>query len=49
MVAARTLIYLFTELKTGATRGKLWGRRYFAATVGNVSADKRYVEEQWGK
>jgi len=44
--SARRVLQKFPELKTGATRGKLWGRSYFAATV---SADKRYVEEQWGK
>ena len=47
--SARRVLQKFPELKTRATRGKLWSRRYFVATVGNVSADivKRYVEEQW--
>ncbi|MEM4907102.1 MAG: transposase, partial [Sulfolobales archaeon] len=39
------------ELKTDASRGRLWSRSYFVATVGNVSAHvvKKYVEEQWVK
>lgn len=36
------------ELKSKASRGKLWSRSYFVATVGNVTTDtvKRHVEEQ---
>ncbi|MEM3181884.1 MAG: IS200/IS605 family transposase [Fervidicoccaceae archaeon] len=49
--SARRILQKFPELKAGATRGKLWSRSYFVATVGSVSADavKRYVEEQWEK
>ncbi|MEM3379984.1 MAG: IS200/IS605 family transposase [Fervidicoccaceae archaeon] len=49
--SARRILQRFPVLKTGATRGRLWSRSYFVATVGNVSADvvKRYVEEQWVK
>ncbi|MEM4003864.1 MAG: IS200/IS605 family transposase [Ignisphaera sp.] len=49
--SARRILQKFPELKTGATRGKLWSRSYFVVTVGSVSADviKRYVEEQWEK
>ncbi len=49
--SARRILQRFPELKTGATRGRLWSRSYFVATVGNVSADvvKKYVEEQWVK
>ncbi|MEM0198015.1 MAG: IS200/IS605 family transposase [Fervidicoccaceae archaeon] len=49
--SARRILQKFPELKAGTTRGKLWSRSYFVATVGNVSADavKRYVEEQWEK
>ncbi|MEM4914117.1 MAG: IS200/IS605 family transposase [Desulfurococcaceae archaeon] len=49
--SARRILQRFPELKTGATRGKLWSRSYFVATVGSVSADvvKKYVEEQWEK
>ncbi|MEM4500565.1 MAG: IS200/IS605 family transposase [Thermofilaceae archaeon] len=46
--SARRILQRFPELKTGATRGRLWSRSYFVATVGNASADvvKKYVEEQ---
>ncbi|MEM0021839.1 MAG: IS200/IS605 family transposase [Fervidicoccaceae archaeon] len=49
--SARRILQRFPELKTGATRGKLWSRSYFVATVGNISADiiRKYVEEQWEK
>ena len=49
--SARRVLQRFPELKAKATRGKLWSRSYFVATVGNVTADivKRYVEEQWEK
>ena len=49
--SARRILQRYPELKTGASRGKLWSRSYFVSTVGNVSADivKRYVEEQWEK
>ena len=48
---ARRIPQRFPELKTGAIHGRLWGRSYFVATVGNVTADiiKRYVEERWEK
>lgn len=47
--SARRILQKFPELKAKATRGKLWGRSYFVATVGYVTADivKKYVEEQW--
>jgi len=47
--SARRIMQRFPELKAKATRGKLWSRSYFVATVGSVTADmvKRYVEEQW--
>jgi len=47
--SARRIMQRSLELKSRATRGKLWSRSYFVATVGNVTADivKRYVEEQW--
>jgi putative transposase len=47
--SARRILQRFPELKSKATRGKLWSRSYFVSTVGNVTADivKRYVEEQW--
>ncbi|MEM0025374.1 MAG: IS200/IS605 family transposase [Zestosphaera sp.] len=46
--SARRILQKFPELKTGASRSKLWSRNYFVATVGNASADivKKYVEEQ---
>lgn len=46
--SARRTLQKFPKLKTRASRGKLWSRRYFVATVGNVTSDivKRYVEEQ---
>ena len=49
--SARRILQRFPELRSRATRGKLWSRSYFVATVGNVTADivKRYVEEQWEK
>ena len=49
--SARRILQRFPELKSKATRGKLWSRSYFVSTVGNVTADivKRYVEEQWEK
>jgi putative transposase len=49
--SARRILQRFPELKAKATRGKLWSRSYFVATVGNVTADivKRNVEEQWEK
>jgi putative transposase len=49
--SARKILQRFPELKGGVARGKLWGRSYFVATVGNVTADmvERYVEEQWGR
>jgi putative transposase len=49
--SARRILQRFPELKSKATRGKLWSRSYFVATVGSITADivKRYVEEQWGK
>jgi len=49
--SARRILQRFPELKSKASRGKLWSRSYFVATVGNVTADivKRYVEEQWAK
>jgi len=49
--SARRIQQRFPELKSKATRGKLWSRSYLVATVGNVTADivKRYVEEQWEK
>jgi len=49
--SARRILQRFPELKSKATRGKLWSRSYFVATVGNVTADvvKRYVEEQWAR
>jgi len=47
--SARRLLQKFPELKAKAE--KLWGRSYFVATVGNVTADivKKYIEEQWEK
>ena len=47
--SARRILQRFPGLKSKATRGKLWSRSYFVATVGNVTADivKGYVEEQW--
>ncbi|MEM3833705.1 MAG: IS200/IS605 family transposase [Thermoprotei archaeon] len=49
--SARRLLQRFPELKAGASRGRLWSRSYFVATVGKVSADvvERYVVEQWEK
>jgi len=51
--SARRVLQRFPELKSRATRGKLWSRSrsYFVATVGNVTAEtiKRYVKEQWEK
>ncbi|GBF08858.1 IS200/IS605 family transposase [Aeropyrum pernix] len=49
--SARRILQRFPELRTKASRGKLWSRSYFVATVGNVTAEvvKRYVEEQWEK
>jgi putative transposase len=49
--SARRILQRFPELKAKATRGKLWSRSYFVATVGSITADivKRYVEEQWEK
>ena len=49
--SARRILQRFPELRTRATREKLWSRSYFVATVGNVTADivKKYVEEQWEK
>jgi putative transposase len=49
--SARRILQRFPELKSKATRGKLWSRSYFVATVGSITADivKRYVEEQWEK
>jgi putative transposase len=49
--SARRILQRFPELKSKATRGRLWSRSYFVATVGNVTADivKRYVEERWEK
>ena len=49
--SARKILQRFPELRTKASRGKLWSRSYFVATVGNVTAEvvKRYVEEQWVK
>ncbi|MEM0253519.1 MAG: IS200/IS605 family transposase [Candidatus Bathyarchaeia archaeon] len=48
---ARKILQRYPELKTGTSRGRLWSRSYFVATVGSVSADivKKYVEEQWRK
>jgi putative transposase len=49
--SARRILQRFPELKAKATRGKLWSRSYFVATVGSITADivKKYVEEQWEK
>ena len=49
--SARRILQRFPELRSKASRGKLWSRSYFVATVGNVTAEvvKRYVEEQWEK
>ena len=49
--SARRILQKFPELRSKASRGKLWSRNYFVATVGNVTAElvKRYVEEQWEK
>jgi putative transposase len=49
--SARRILQRFPKLRTKATRGKLWSRSYFVATVGNVTAEivKRYIEEQWEK
>ena len=49
--SARKILQRFPELRTKASRGKLWNRSYFVATAGNVTAEviKRYVEEQWVK
>jgi len=46
--SARRILQRFPELKSGVTRGKLWSRSYFVATVGNVTADlvRKYVEDQ---
>jgi putative transposase len=48
--SARRILQRFPELRTRATREKLW-RSYFVATAGNVTADiiKKYAEEQWEK
>ncbi len=47
--SARKILQRFPQLKARVKNGKLWTRSYFAATVGNVTADiaKKYVEEQW--
>ncbi|MEM1830246.1 MAG: IS200/IS605 family transposase [Desulfurococcaceae archaeon] len=49
--SARRILQRYPELKTGASRSKLWSRSYFVSTVGSVSADvvKKFVEEQWVK
>ncbi|MEG9193774.1 MAG: IS200/IS605 family transposase [Candidatus Methanoglobus sp.] len=49
--SARRMLQRFPELRTRATREKLWGRSHFVATAGNVTADivKKYAEEQWEK
>jgi putative transposase len=49
--SARRILQRFPELRTRATRERLWSRSYFVATAGNVTADiiKRYVEERWEK
>jgi len=43
---ARRIPQRFPELRTRATREKLWGRSYFVATAEIV---KKYVEERWEK
>ena len=47
--SARRILQRFPELKSRASRGKMWSRSYFVATVGNVTANvvNKYVEEQW--
>jgi len=47
--SARRILQRFPELKTRASRGRLWSRSYLVTTVRNVTADivKKYVEEQW--
>ena len=47
--STRRILQRFPELKPRASRGKLWSRSYFVATVGNVTEDlvKKYVEERW--
>jgi putative transposase len=49
--SARRILQRFPELKTRASRGRLWSRSYLVITVRNVTADivKKYVEEQWEK
>jgi len=44
--SARRIPQRFPELRTRATREKLWGRSYFVATAEIV---KKYAEEQWEK
>ena len=47
--SARRILQRFPELKTRASRGRLWSRSYLVTTVRNVTADivKKYVEERW--
>jgi len=49
--SARRILQRFPELKTRASRGRLWSRSYLVTTVRNVTTDivKKYVEEQWEK
>lgn len=47
--SARKILQRFPWLRSGAGYGRLWGRSYFVATDGNVTAEvlRKYVEEQW--
>ena len=49
--SARKILQRFPELRAKTSRGRLWSRSYFVATVGNVTTEvvKRYVEEQWAR
>jgi len=44
--SARRIPQRFPELRTRATRERLWGRSYFVATADIV---KKYAEERWEK
>ncbi|AHF79424.1 IS200/IS605 family transposase [Thermococcus paralvinellae] len=47
--SARKLLMEFPELRAKTTRGRLWSRSYFVASVGYITDEivKHYVETQW--
>ncbi|NJF24417.1 IS200/IS605 family transposase [Thermococcus sp. Bubb.Bath] len=46
---ARKLLQEFPELRSKTTRGRLWSRSYFVASVGYITDEivKHYIETQW--